>query len=153
MPQHRRRRLVIFILDVKFEDEGASEFKPKFKVVALRECPTPEQMQMCDTPERAADYWRTHIATTPHFNPDCEYFTYCSQYTKTRQGTSPRFQRHNGHDIGSSTRSVQNCNNRGSGVDCAHAQSSQRRATAVRGRCQSHARFDSSRTTSEDRSP
>jgi hypothetical protein len=44
----------------------------EFKVVALRECPLPEQMQFCDTPERAADYWRLNIATNPYFNPDCE---------------------------------------------------------------------------------
>lgn len=64
-----------FILGAKTEEEYPSEHKPKeFKVVALRECPTPEEMQMCDTPERAADYWRMHIATTPQFNPECEYF-------------------------------------------------------------------------------
>jgi hypothetical protein len=44
----------------------------EYKVVALRECPLPEQMQFCDTPDRAADYWRLHIATNPYFNADCE---------------------------------------------------------------------------------
>jgi DNA repair protein RadC len=44
----------------------------EFKVTALRECPTPEKLLLCDTPDRAADYWRMHIATTPHFNPECE---------------------------------------------------------------------------------
>ncbi len=29
-------------------------------------------MQTCETPAQAADYWRTHIATHPHCNPDCE---------------------------------------------------------------------------------
>jgi len=48
-------------------------FNPKeFKVMALRECPTPEEMQLCDTPEQAVAYWRLHIETDPHFNPDCE---------------------------------------------------------------------------------
>ena len=62
-----------FILDVKPEEEGPVEYQPKeFKVVALRECPTPEEMQLCDTPERAAQYWRMHIATSPQFNPECE---------------------------------------------------------------------------------
>jgi len=44
----------------------------EFKVQALRECPTPEEMQLCDTPEKAAAYWRTHIVNHPYFNPDVE---------------------------------------------------------------------------------
>ena len=44
----------------------------EYKVTALRECPTPENLQHCETPDKAADYWRLHIATHPHFNPDCE---------------------------------------------------------------------------------
>jgi len=46
----------------------------EYKVIALRECPTPDEMQLCDTPERVADYWKRHIATHPHFNPECECF-------------------------------------------------------------------------------
>jgi hypothetical protein len=44
----------------------------EYKVTALRECPTPESLQQCETPDKAADYWRLHIASQPHFNPDCE---------------------------------------------------------------------------------
>ncbi len=44
----------------------------EYKVTPLRECPTPENLQQCDTPDRAADYWRMHIVTHPHFNPECE---------------------------------------------------------------------------------
>ena len=44
----------------------------EYKVTALRECPTPDAMQHCETPDQAADYWRLHIASHPHFNPDCE---------------------------------------------------------------------------------
>jgi DNA repair protein RadC len=29
-------------------------------------------MQLCDTPNNAAEYWKRHIATHPHFNPECE---------------------------------------------------------------------------------
>jgi len=48
-------------------------FNPKeFKVTALRECPVPESMRICETPEQAADYWRLYIATSLHFNPECE---------------------------------------------------------------------------------
>ena len=44
----------------------------EFKVMSLRECPTPEALQMCDTPDKAATYWQMHIATHPHYNPECE---------------------------------------------------------------------------------
>ena len=44
----------------------------EYRVTALRECPTPESLQMCDTPDKAAEYWQRHIATHPHFNPECE---------------------------------------------------------------------------------
>lgn len=44
----------------------------EFKVTALRECPTPETLQRCDTPDKAADCWRRHIASHPYFNPECE---------------------------------------------------------------------------------
>jgi DNA repair protein RadC len=49
------------------------DYNPKeFKVVALRDCPVPEEMKLCDEPQKVADYWRLHIATHPYFNPDCE---------------------------------------------------------------------------------
>jgi len=44
----------------------------EYEVTALRECPTPDYLQQCNTPDKAADYWRLHIATHPYFNPDCE---------------------------------------------------------------------------------
>jgi hypothetical protein len=50
------------------------QISKEYKVIALRECPLPESMQLCDTPERAAEYWRLTIATNPYFNPDCECF-------------------------------------------------------------------------------
>lgn len=50
-----------------------TDFNPKeFKVIALRDCPVPESMLICQTPDQAADYWRLHIATHPYFNPECE---------------------------------------------------------------------------------
>jgi DNA repair protein RadC len=49
------------------------KYQPKeWKVVALRECPTPERLQMCDTPEKAVEYWKMHIATSPQLNAECE---------------------------------------------------------------------------------
>ena len=44
----------------------------EFKVTALKECPTPEALQQCDTPDKAADYWKMHIPSHPYFNPECE---------------------------------------------------------------------------------
>jgi DNA repair protein RadC len=50
-------------------------FNPKeFKVVALRELPTPAELHICDTPEKAAEYWRLHVTSHPYYNPDVECF-------------------------------------------------------------------------------
>ncbi len=45
-----------------------------YKVVSLRECPVPETMQVCDTPDKAAEYWRLTVGTWPVFQPECECF-------------------------------------------------------------------------------
>ena len=61
------------------------DFNPKeYKVVALRDCPMPEQMQICEEPQQVADYWRMHIATHPYFNPDCECFVVLLLNTRRR---------------------------------------------------------------------
>ena len=44
----------------------------EYKITSLRECPTPENLQLCDTPDAAAGYWRMHIPSHPYFNPECE---------------------------------------------------------------------------------
>lgn len=44
----------------------------EYKLVSLRECPTPDQLRICETPQQAADYWRLHVVTNPYHNPDCE---------------------------------------------------------------------------------
>ena len=46
----------------------------EYKVIALRECPTPDNLQLCDTPDQAAAYWRLHLPAHPYFNPECECF-------------------------------------------------------------------------------
>jgi hypothetical protein len=52
-----------------------SVFNPKeYKVISLRECPVPESLRVCETPDDVAAYWRLHVATNPYFNPDCECF-------------------------------------------------------------------------------
>ena len=61
------------------------KYQPKeWKVVALRECPTPERLQICDTPDKAVEYWRMHIATSPQFNPECECFVAILLNTRRR---------------------------------------------------------------------
>jgi DNA repair protein RadC len=44
----------------------------EYRITPLRECPTPEQLQDCDTPDKVADYWRRHVASHPYFNAECE---------------------------------------------------------------------------------
>ena len=44
----------------------------EWKIVSLRECPTPADIQLCDTPEQAAAYWNMHITQHPYFNPESE---------------------------------------------------------------------------------
>jgi DNA repair protein RadC len=51
---------------------GVTYHPKEFKVVALRDCPLPEHLQLVDTPERADAYWRLHVTSTPYFNPDTE---------------------------------------------------------------------------------
>jgi len=51
------------------KSKGAHEWK----IVALRET-APDSLPICDVPEKAVEYWRGHVATAPHFNPDVECF-------------------------------------------------------------------------------
>jgi len=41
-------------------------------------------MQLCDTPQAAADYWRLHVTANPYFNPECECFTVLLLNTRRR---------------------------------------------------------------------
>jgi DNA repair protein RadC len=56
----------------------------EFKVIALRECPLPETLRECDTPDKAADYWRLHVATNPYFDPERECFVVLLLNTRRR---------------------------------------------------------------------
>ena len=56
---------------------GRSAFQrskqPKeWKIVPLRECPTPTELQLCDRPELAAQYLRLHLPQNPYFDPERE---------------------------------------------------------------------------------
>ena len=52
--------------------------------MALRECPLPESLRVCETPDNAAEYWRLHVATNPYFNPECECFVVLLLNTRRR---------------------------------------------------------------------
>ena len=56
----------------------------EYKVVALRECPLPDDLQLCDTPEKAVEYWQRHVASIPYFNPECECFAVLMLNTRRR---------------------------------------------------------------------
>ena len=47
--------------------KGAHEWK----IVSLRET-APDDLPACEIPQQAVDYWRSHIASAPHFNPEVE---------------------------------------------------------------------------------
>ena len=44
----------------------------EYRVVAIRECPLPEDLQLCDVPAKAAEYWQLHVKTDPHYDPERE---------------------------------------------------------------------------------
>jgi DNA repair protein RadC len=56
----------------------------EFKVMSLRECPVPDDLLVCETPEQAAAYWRLHLETHPYFNPECECFVVLLLNTRKR---------------------------------------------------------------------
>lgn len=49
--------------------KGAHEWK----IVSVRET-APDELPCCVTPNDAVEYWRRHITSAPHFNPECECF-------------------------------------------------------------------------------
>lgn len=56
----------------------------EYKVVALRECPVPDLLAICDTPEKACDYWRLHIEKDEKAQCDCECFVVLFLTTRRR---------------------------------------------------------------------
>jgi DNA repair protein RadC len=44
----------------------------EWKIVSLKECPTPADIQLCQTPEQATAYWNLHIVNHPYFYSECE---------------------------------------------------------------------------------
>jgi DNA repair protein RadC len=56
----------------------------EWRITTVRLCPTPEEMCLCDTPQKAADYWRLHIEGHPFFDQERECFVVLCLNTKLR---------------------------------------------------------------------
>ncbi|HEX3800203.1 MAG TPA: JAB domain-containing protein [Verrucomicrobiae bacterium] len=56
----------------------------EWKVISLRECPTPEDLLLCENPKPAATYWRTHVTQAPNYNPEVECFVVLILNTRRR---------------------------------------------------------------------
>jgi DNA repair protein RadC len=56
----------------------------EWKIVAVRESAAPEKMPLCYTSQAAVDYWRSHVATAPHFNSEVESFVVLLLNTRKR---------------------------------------------------------------------
>jgi hypothetical protein len=56
----------------------------EYKIVPLRECPTPDSLELCDQPDKAADYWRLHVVQHPHYDPERENFVVLLLNTRRR---------------------------------------------------------------------
>jgi DNA repair protein RadC len=61
-----------------------SNHPKEYKLVALRECPMPEAMTLCDNPAAAVNYWRTNVPNDSRFNPECECFVVLMVNTRRR---------------------------------------------------------------------
>lgn len=44
----------------------------EYKLLALRDCPIPEDMYLCDTADKVAGYWRMHVVNHPAYNSEVE---------------------------------------------------------------------------------
>ena len=56
----------------------------EYKLVALRECPLPEEMQLCDEADKAAAYWRANVTQHPAYNREVETFVVLLLNTRRR---------------------------------------------------------------------
>jgi hypothetical protein len=63
-----------FVASTEASPPMAHENSKEYKVVSLREFSLPETLHLCDTSDRAAEYWRLTVPACPYFNPECECF-------------------------------------------------------------------------------
>lgn len=78
----RKRFMVVPARELS--ERQLKELAREYKVIALKECPLPESLQLCDAPEKAFEYWNLHIQNNPHFNPECECFAVLMLNTRRR---------------------------------------------------------------------
>lgn len=74
-------------METLFEMPAPTKYEPLaalFKVVALREQPLPADMLLCDTPEKARDYFRQFVETDTAFNPEVECLVVILMNTRRR---------------------------------------------------------------------
>lgn len=73
---------------MRYSSAGRRSRKPstpkEFKIVPLRDCPIPESLHLCDTPYKAAEYWRLSVASHPYFSPEHECFVVLFLNTRRR---------------------------------------------------------------------
>ncbi len=65
-------------------DEPLRYRPSEYRIVALRECPLPASLQLCDTPDRAVAYWQMNVVTGANYNPDVECFVVLLVNTRRR---------------------------------------------------------------------
>ena len=56
----------------------------EFKIVAVREISVSADLKLCDTPDKAAGYWREAVPQHPFFNPEVECFVTLLLNTRRR---------------------------------------------------------------------
>lgn len=56
----------------KFKSSYGTAYE--YRITPLRETPCPESTLLCDTPDKAAEYWRVTIPGTQYFDPERESF-------------------------------------------------------------------------------
>jgi DNA repair protein RadC len=60
-------------------------FNPKeYRISTLRECPVPNELHLCDTPDGVSSYWHEHVLRHPYFNPEVECFVVLLLNTRRR---------------------------------------------------------------------
>lgn len=75
---------VEFPFPLRVPKPRSPKYPSELKVLTLREVRTPEEMLMCDTPDKVHAYWQVAVTSAPWFNPDCENFVVLVLNTRRR---------------------------------------------------------------------
>lgn len=77
------RQLDLFSWKPRRRRPGKAKSAHEWKIISVRET-APDELPCCVTPNDAVEYWRRHITSAPHFNPECECFAVLLLNTKRR---------------------------------------------------------------------